>query len=53
MVVDAIVALGGNLNKQDTITKEKLSSVFFEDFDLKLDLDVFLFFNILEIYVSS
>ena len=41
MVVDAFVALGGNPNKQGTITKEKLSSVFFEDFDLKLDLDVF------------
>jgi hypothetical protein len=38
--VDAFEALGGETNKQGTISREKLASVLLEDFELTIDIDV-------------
>jgi len=38
--VDAFEALGGDSNKQGTISREKLASVLLKDFELTIDMDV-------------
>lgn len=38
--MDAFVALGGEPNKQGSISRDKLASVLLNDFELTLDMDV-------------
>ena len=40
ILVDAFVALGGDANKQGTISRDKIVSVLLNDFELTLDIDV-------------
>ena len=44
-IVDAFVALGGTADLKGLISKEKIVSVLLKDFELTLDISVFLYLN--------